>query len=628
VQVKRIELSSLQDGDNKELAGDLDEIAETPVSKSQGGHPGSKCILGDLDTVVEDTPNTSSKSYQNVTKSPIFVHSVSTSGKRASQSNSKQDITKADTPLDGFKLHSRRRSSLLRSSLGTPLVDVTPKNASTSRKHGRDSLAKAVSLRNIHGEGHANVLRQFETPKRKTPMSVRDIAEASPGVFIPSVRELEITGTELAEDMAGNLVAGIFSVSEPNPDLLLQASKTLEGSDDPNNMSNSKDSIMNVSQQHDNNPIYLIDKDKSPMSFMLRFSDCCLYMRISESKKYIALLMGSPIDKEPREIVIICLDAVSEDEIENEKPCFALEVVRTIPVQKSRYFPRSIPYNVNFFALSESKKGDPILIVSSALELADVALTQTGQLPLLNIVPCGAKAKMSNVLSIELDQAITFVDNLHEERYSLAVSGSYADDGARIMKFDPMWQSFAWGKQYKAALDACSRLPTTHISKLISLGEQLEAVLASDCSSSDTVFSFTGCKPGQVQHIDNAEIFMDGRSWKWFLRHQELIEDLDFAGGASTEADKAKIPTEPRTGAVIFASETYVAYGDLNGLVQIWDIPRRQSAKISVNKGLDTDDKRISGIVETSIGIDTPALFITSASGVCMFVACDELFPV
>ena len=626
MQVKRIELSKLQDGDNQEGAGDLDEIAETPLSKLQGRLAGSKSILGDLDTVVDDTPNTSSKSYENVTKSPIAVPSVSTLVRRGSHSNSKQDMRKADTP-DAFKLYTRRRSSLLRSSLGTPLVDVTPKNTSTARKHGRDSLAKAVSLRNIHGEGHVNVLHQFETPKRRTPMSVRDIAEASPGVFIPSVRELEITGTELAEDMAGNLVAGIFSVSDPNPDLLLQASKTLEGSDDPNNLSNSKDSIIDATQQ-DSNPFYLIDKDEFPVSFMLRFSDCCLYMRISESKRYIALLLGGPIDKEPREIVVMCLDAVSEDEIENGKPCFALEVVRTISVQKSKYFPRSIPYNVNFFSLSESKKGDPILIVSSALELADVALTQTGQLPLLNIVPCGAKANMSNVLSIELEQAITFVDTLPEEKYSLAVSGSYADEGARIMKFDPMWQSFAWGKHYTGALQGCPELPTTHISKLMSLEEQLEAVLASDCSSSDTVFSFTGSQTGQVKHINNAEIFVDGRSWKWFLRHQELIEDLSFAGGVTVETDKGKTSIEPRKGTVIFASDTYVAYGDLTGLVQIWDVPRRQSAKIYVNKESDTEDKRISGIVETSIGSDTPALFITSASGVCLLVACNELFPV
>lgn len=80
------------------------------------------------------------------------------------------------------------------------------------QRTGRDSLSRTFLLRRAGG---------LDTPMTAANTPGDTFAtiytNGTPGVYIPSMQErrIDVTGTELAEDMAGNLVAGIFAASDP-----------------------------------------------------------------------------------------------------------------------------------------------------------------------------------------------------------------------------------------------------------------------------------------------------------------------------------------------------------------------------------------------------------------------------
>eukprot|EP00889_Picochlorum_renovo_P000990 jgi/Picre1/28020/NNA_000981.t1 len=184
LKVKRIELSKLLQEPQKSE----EVVAETPTTQGGGESVIRKELRGEDCDVRGATP-----------------HEVEMEGPSSSLGNRKSS-------LGGEKDKVLCPPSVAKHLSG----DVTPKSILGTHRRNAESLSRAVTIRNANGEVRNPV---FETPRRGTPMSVQEMAHASPGVFIPSMKELEVTGTELAEDMAGNLVAGIFSISEPNPDV-------------------------------------------------------------------------------------------------------------------------------------------------------------------------------------------------------------------------------------------------------------------------------------------------------------------------------------------------------------------------------------------------------------------------
>lgn len=515
-------------------------------------------------------------------------------------------------PPSVFQKKSVKRSSesFMVNARQSPMVYGTPHSILVKRgRRDRTSLAKAVSLRHMNADG----LKHFETPN-KTPLSVRDLAESSPGIFIPSIPEIDVTGSDLADDMAGNLVAGIFSMTESDPQYTIGLSDSLHGKSPLN------DSPETIEDAIDSNALQCLEIDRKSRSIMLRLPDCCLYAKSSHSRKYIAILLGGPIDREPREIVILSLGRL---DLQDNESKLGLNFVQSIAVQKSRqHFPRSIPYNVNFFTIHETKRGDPVLLVSAALELPDLAMQ--GDQPTLHVVPCSKNANLSHTVTVETEQPIIFVESYGTcSDRSIVISGALVEDGARVMTFDPMWQSFIWGREFCTSSSSLSSAVTTHVSKLISTKSSLKAVLASDCTSSDVVYCWQNEDAGpQVLTIENAELFVDGSSWEWFLIHQKTIQELSFAGNIR----QASQNEEARALTVIFASESYVALGNVHGIVQVWDVEKMLSKRITMIDPQSSNDGRISSIVQTTFGDLGPALFITSISGTCMLLSCNQLF--
>jgi hypothetical protein len=422
---------------------------------------------------------------------------------------------------DSESLMTGRRRSSLRprlpqsGSLNETKGEFTP----ASHRNARESLSRAWLFKQRHDT--PGTVTGTSTPRRT---SLTSLTTNTPGVYIPHVKErmVDVTGTELAEDMAGNLVAGIFAASEPY---------SLTGSEEKgnaldNNGMNAPCTLQNTVQESpienhspstDSKSIYQIpygiEKNNARQSFLMRFQECCLYGRASCSRKHVAILLGGPIDKEPREIIVMSL---GQD----------IRVSQVFSVQKSRrYFPHSIPYNVNFFDLTETAKGEPVLLVSCALELIDLVTQEETEEAKLRVLVGGKES-----VAVESEQPIIFVEAFGENQ--VVVTGSYLDDGARMMKFDPMWQSFSWGPERAfEGLHVDGDPVVTHISKILVRADSVEtptrnpikAVLASDATNIDLVYTFGEHHGPSLQEVENAEVFVDGNSWRWFLVHRKAV---------------------------------------------------------------------------------------------------------
>ena len=538
----------------------------------------------------------------------------------------------------------------------------------TRRRAGRESLSRALLLRR-GGLDTPVTIGATNTPGDTIGTIY---SNGTPGVYIPSMRErmVDVTGTELAEDMAGNLVAGIFATSDPCS--LEDSRGNFEAENNeheagPNHrgtilesqIENHTDegSLGRPAEQLDRIP-FATGSGDNLLSFLMRFPEYCMYGRATRSGKHVAILLGSLIDKEPKEIVVLSL--------END-----IRVSLVVGVQRSRrYFPTAIPFNVNFFDLAETSKGDPVLLISCAFDLTDLDTQDFGDDSdtKLRVLVRGKEA-----VAVESDQPIIFVEAFGD-RGEVVVTGAYADQGARVMKFDPLWQSFTWKRDYDfIPPEGRDESIVTHISKLLVLEDarvagvaqvagldlpdphkcppqpSIRAVLASDFTSEDIVYTF-GRDNSLFECIQNAEAFVDGASWRWFLVHKKKIAELGFAGdnrgalgqeghGSGTGAEigsprdlSEEIKPgrkEPRTFTAIFASESYVAAGDIHGTVTVWDVRDRARGKVSC--------KRFSIAVfehtkVTTIALvnakDQDALVVMGSSGVCLLISLPELFDI
>ena len=569
-----------------------------------------------------------------------------------------------------------------------------------STRHGRekrDSLSISLRLRRgvqsagMTPGGTMNTVNTVSTPTTQAYTN-----GGTPGVFIPEVREryIDVTGTELAMDMARDFVAGVFETSEPRS--LTDSGGGIgkrsgfsprSGTKSPRLFGFDSSEPIEQVDNHTDDPID--DTESAPQlyripysaaggesssdamaSFLMRFPEHCLCGRVSRSGRHMAILLGSLIDKEPKEIVVMSMEG-------------DIRVSQVVGVQKSgRYFPRSIPFNVNFFDLAETAKGDPVLLVSCAFELIDdEGGTMTGNATgrsqgdtKLHVLVRGKEA-----VAVESERPIIFVEAFGDGNEVL-VTGTHADDGARVMKFDPLWQSFAWKREYDGVFtgretddDGNFENGTendvtfvTHISKLLVVdtaddtddtdgkatiskckssrtsSASIKAVLATvDNTSVDVVCTFGG-GPGTIgglgkygvtiERIENAEVFMDGDSWRWFMLHQKRVAELGFAGGRKSSAKNGVSEADRvdpcRSITAIFASASYVAAGDVHGMVTVWDV--REGGRMACKKFSIAvlEPTKVTSIMQICTGADggQDALVVTGWSGVCLLLSLGELF--
>ena len=586
-------------------------------------------------------------------------------------------------------------------SLYTPIT----RHGRERQEKKRDSLSRSVLLRRgmggtTPGDRLGDRLNDRLNDRNDgvfTPTGTQAYTSGTPGVYIPEVRQryIDVTGTELAMGMARDFVAGIFEASEPCSLADSGGGKDKENEEEretENDNDNDNDNEEPIENQTDD-PIDddSIDGDDSrsaaqvyripyagspcrsrssarclPPSFLMRFPEHCLCGRVSRSGRHVAILLGSLIDKEPKEIVVMSLGE-------------EIAVSQVVGVQKSaRYFPRSIPFNVNFFDLTETTKGDPVLLVSCAFELTDDegGTMATGTMGTMGMTDTKlyVLVRGKEAVVVESEEPIIFVEAFGDGNEVL-VTGAYADDGARVMKFDPLWQSFAWKKEYDGiAADGdgegqCADPSlVTHISKLLVVEDEddggaemvnginndngnnkrksswtstasIKAVLATaDNTSVDVVYTFGGDARKSIERIENAEVFMGGDSWRWFLVHQKRVAELGFAGGRKDAVDSSD-PTDPtdltdstdstdRTITAIFASAAYVAVGDVHGMVTVWDM--RDGARLACKKFSIAvfEPTKVTSIVQIRAGAnqDQDAMVVTGWSGVCLIICLPSLF--
>lgn len=626
LEIKEIELLSLKvsRGDKARAEGAIAEVAETPPVQARG--------LGRLADAEQTGLNTSCDRRKS------NISSLGPREREQERERRRRHLPQVGGSLGGSTAKPDRRThpraQAIVNDANTPIV---------RQRTGRDSLSRAFLPRRSGG---------LDTPiGANTPGDTLGTmyTNGTPGVYIPSMRErmIDVTGTELAEDMAGNLVAGIFAASDPcsvaDSHVNGGGQESVEDeANPPENMLESQIENHNDERLRDRSSeqLYRIpygnDDEGNPVSFMMRFPEHCMYGRVSRSGNHVAVLLGSLIDKEPKEIVVLSV----EDDI---------RVSLVVGVQRSRrYFPAAIPFNVNFFDLAETARGDPVLLVSCAFDLTDVETQEAGDEgdTKLHVLVRGKEA-----VAVESEQPIIFVD-ASGDRNEVVVTGAYADQGARVMKFDPLWQSFAWKKDYEFhPPEGHGENIVTHISKILvfddaggtgSMGKNgllpgkcsrppsIKAVLASDFTSEDIVCSF-GEDASDLDRIENAEVFMDGDSWRWFLVHRKAIAQLGFAGGpvggptSGAGSEEIRGEKKPRVLTAIFASDSYVAAGDINGKVTVWDV--RDQTRVACKRFSIAvfEETKITSIVRVRAK-DQDALIVMGSSGGCLLISLPELF--
>lgn len=626
LEIKEIELLSLKvsRGDKARAEGAIAEVAETPPVQARG--------LGRLADAEQTGLNTSCDRRKS------NISSLGPREREQERERRRRHLPQVGGSLGGSTAKPDRRThpraQAIVNDANTPIV---------RQRTGRDSLSRAFLPRRSGG---------LDTPiGANTPGDTLGTmyTNGTPGVYIPSMRErmIDVTGTELAEDMAGNLVAGIFAASDPCSVADSHGNgggqeSVEDEANPPENMLESQIENHNDERLRDRSSeqLYRIpygnDDEGNPVSFLMRFPEHCMYGRVSRSGNHVAVLLGSLIDKEPKEIVVLSV----EDDI---------RVSLVVGVQRSRrYFPAAIPFNVNFFDLAETARGDPVLLVSCAFDLTDVETQEAGDEgdTKLHVLVRGKEA-----VAVESEQPIIFVD-ASGDRNEVVVTGAYADQGARVMKFDPLWQSFAWKKDYEFhPPEGHGENIVTHISKILvfddaggtgSMGKNgllpgkcsrppsIKAVLASDFTSEDIVCSF-GEDASDLDRIENAEVFMDGDSWRWFLVHRKAIAQLGFAGGpvggptSGAGSEEIRGEKKPRVLTAIFASDSYVAAGDINGKVTVWDV--RDLTRVACKRFSIAvfEETKITSIVRVRAK-DQDALIVMGSSGGCLLISLPELF--
>jgi len=523
----------------------------------------------------------------------------------------------------------------------TPAGDATMATPYAGLIRAKEPMAKAISRKLIGVEGmtpgtQTPLNSPFVTPKEGYKAStgvMRDSATSS-RVFIPSVdRKLEnISGTELAEDMACNLVAGIFSMSDPYalPDQENMPAATEEEYVFQRLPQTESEKDLKLDQMECNGgtldkSYFSLTDSRKPANALLRFPESCLFATSSPSGQYISLLLGNSTDREPREVLVL------EMIYDKEEGHSGIQILGSFGVQKSKCFPKYIYSFANFIYLCQDKRKDPVLLISAALELTD-NLSQTGQ-PCLHVVPCGNRGLTSNcnrIISIENDIPIVFMEVIHEEMHSLLVSGMYPEDGLLEMKFDVMWQSFVWGRKWLASSAHADFVSNGQIMKLHVQSDNVGAVLASDRKHSNLVISWPVDRPleSKIQTVFGAEAFAEGKSWNAFI---DATRNWTKFCGIGTEVDSEIEPMENEIQDVlshislIYASNQYIVIGDERGLLQVWNLSEKRSRLVKNIRSGDREDSHVTSICETRIGGEE-AVLVAFESGDCALLLFDHIF--
>jgi hypothetical protein len=114
-------------------------------------------------------------------------------------------------------------------------------------------------------------------------------------------------------------------------------------------------------------------------------------------------------------------------------------------------------------------------------------------------------------------------------------------------------------------------------------------------------------------------------------RPQKSGSELDLAGReAPYKSTEHAIPdrqVKERTLTVIFASENYVAVGDMCGSVSIWNLTDMHNVTCKRFSIGTLETTKITGITQLRVK-DKDALLVLGSSGSCLLLSLDELFSV
>jgi hypothetical protein len=308
-----------------------------------------------------------------------------------------------------------------------------------------------------------------------------------------------------------------------------------------------------------------------------------------------------------------------------------IQILGSFGVQKTKYFPKYIVSFANFIYLCEDKRKDPVLLISAALELTD-NLTQTG-LPCLHVVPCGNRGITSTcnrIISIENDTPIVFMEVMNEEKHALLVSGLYPEDGLLEMKFDVMWQSFAWGKKWFASSTHAEFVSKGQIMKIRVQSDNIGAILASDRKHSNLVISWPKDRPleSKIQTVLGSEAFANSKSWNSFINATRNW--TKFCGvGIDVESEKESMEDDVQDVlshiSLIYASEQYIIVGDERDQLQIWNLAGKSSKVVKSIRSGDRIESHVTSICDTRIG-EQEAVLVAFDSGDCALLILDHLF--
>ena len=495
------------------------ESPQTGPLMSDHSSAGRECqVIGE--TPIQDTPESRSQH-------PVQDGSLNSKGKEGKGEPPDQVLCPPSVPCSATK-SIRRNSILLGEYTGTPVTNprlnrhlaalrrrasIGSGFADTPPSSGLSTMKRSLRTAVLRGDTPKRCHRELTASPMSASFSIFDLSQASPGIYMPTAKDFDISGTELAEDMAGNLVAGIFSMSEPQPqDKILEQpfnnnkinARQPDAEVHENTEHNGANNYDGESPDHQSsNAVYTMEKGEEPAHLLFRFPESCLFASVSPSGRYMAVVLGQLSTQTPTELLVLQVHDGSRDTV------FSMKIVTNFPLQRSPMLPNDIKPNSGSIALVEDKFGNPVVILGGLLELAD-AQTQSSY-PSLSVLPCCSTFSQSvrNMISIETDIPIICISTIQGDENRILVSSLFLEDGIQTMKFDQMWQSFMWGPHLRIPDIAAD---TYRISRLVATRNQCLAKLVDDSNPYACMYWEDFAEEGQLKYSQQLYLISDGSS--------------------------------------------------------------------------------------------------------------------
>ena len=229
-------------------------------------------------------------------------------------------------------------------------------------------------------------------------------------------------------------------------------------------------------------PLAAASESDAPVSFRLQLSRPALAVVLSPDKQYMAVVLGSHADWEPSEILVFAIslerasqqaDPALDDDGDGEErhqttttidnndnkdtttttdTTAAARVVASLAVQRSRHA-EGLPITPSSLALTSTRRGDPVLLLSAVYELTD-GPASVGR-PTMHVVPCsgydgGDVDCGAGALGVESDYPF-FSLAVVDSNTVVTAGGGNVGGGAAVIEFDPLWRSYTWKKSLPSA---------------------------------------------------------------------------------------------------------------------------------------------------------------------------------